>query len=798
MLATLVAYNSRTGPQITTYTYGTTLSDSKIAASTLLRYVDYPDSVGGSDRIAYTYNRQSQRTQFTDQRGCVHNYYYDLLGRLTNDCVTTLGIGVDRAVRQLAVAYEVRGMSNRLTSYDNPSVGSGNVVNDVALAYNSFGQLISDAQSHSGAVVPGTTSQVQYGYADGSSNTIRPTTLTYPNGRVITTSYGTTGGINDSLGRVDGLIDSGTTLVNYSYLGLQTPVQTTYPQPGIQYTLLGSSGGNSPAGDIYWGLDMFGRIIDSRWYNTGTSADIDRIKYGYDRASNRIWRQNPVATAAGAQFDEFYTNDGLERLKSMQRGTLNGSNTAITSPTFAQCWTLDPTGNWRGFNESTTGSAWTTIQSRTANKVNEITGITNTIGGSWATPAYDAAGNMTTMPQPASPGSSYTATYDAWNRLISLSSSGTLVQQNQYDARNFRTVIQTYTRGTLTETWHSYFSSDWRCIEEHTGTSTTAERQFVWGKGYIDDLVCRDRVSERLYALHDANWDVTSIVDTSATVQERYAYSAYGYLSYYSNLFAPRGNSSFTWETLYRGYRFDIEFNLYLVRRRSFHAILGVWTQRDPFVYTDGTSLYTAYFVPNSTDPFGTETYPHDFVGPLRATDDRVKVPCHFTIYVGHNRAVFEMIAADFGSGHFERDIEAMKMEDGKTLTIPYGTSIAGIGCGVRDPKRGRISINDWIVKYYRGRQIDGVPRSADDVIQPDKATKLLREALKTARHAASTAKYRSRCSSVTIRVECDQAYRSYLEEGRWIGFEGEPKEGFQIGDNDRQLCNYSETIKLE
>ena len=60
MLATLVAYNSRTGPQITTYTYGTTLSDSKIAASTLLRYVDYPDSVGGSDRIAYTYtyNRQ--------------------------------------------------------------------------------------------------------------------------------------------------------------------------------------------------------------------------------------------------------------------------------------------------------------------------------------------------------------------------------------------------------------------------------------------------------------------------------------------------------------------------------------------------------------------------------------------------------------------------------------------------------------------------------------------------------------------------------------------------------------------
>jgi hypothetical protein len=137
--------------------------------------------------------------------------------------------------------------------------------------------------------------------------------------------------------------------------------------------------------------DLFGRIVDSRWFNTGTSADLDRIKYGYDRASNRIWRQNPVATAAGAGFDEHYSNDGLQRLKDMQRGTLNGTNTAVASPNFAQCWTLDPTGNWRGFNESTTGSSWTLNQTRTANSVNEITGITNTVGSAWVAPVYDAA-----------------------------------------------------------------------------------------------------------------------------------------------------------------------------------------------------------------------------------------------------------------------------------------------------------------------------------------------------------------------------------------------------------------------
>ena len=345
-LATLVAQNSRTTNQTTTYTYGSVQPASSLTTNTLLQSVDYPDSVGGSDRVSFTYNRQGQRTSVTDQRGCVHTYYYDLLGRLTNDCVPTLGTGVDGAVRQLVAHYEVRGMTTGLMSYDNSAVGSGNIVNDVQMAYNPFGQIISDAQSHSGAVVPGTTPQVQYAYLNGSTNMIRPTTLTYPNGRAVTIGYGTSGGINDACSRVDNLTDSSATLVNYTYLGLATAVQVTYPQPGIQYTLLGSGSGNSPAGDIYWGLDAFSRIIDSRWYKSSSNTDVDRIKYGYDRASNRIWRQNSVATAVGAHFDEFYHNDGLQRLKDMQRGTLNAGNTAITSPTFGQCWTLDPTGNW--------------------------------------------------------------------------------------------------------------------------------------------------------------------------------------------------------------------------------------------------------------------------------------------------------------------------------------------------------------------------------------------------------------------------------------------------------------------
>jgi len=64
--ATLVAENSRTGNQTTTYTYGTTLADSDVATSTLLRAIAYPDSTGPSDRVLFTYNRRGQRRTTTD------------------------------------------------------------------------------------------------------------------------------------------------------------------------------------------------------------------------------------------------------------------------------------------------------------------------------------------------------------------------------------------------------------------------------------------------------------------------------------------------------------------------------------------------------------------------------------------------------------------------------------------------------------------------------------------------------------------------------------------------------------
>ena len=69
---------------------------------------------------------------------------YDKLGRLQHDRVTTLGSGVDGTVRRITRSYEVRGLLQNLTSYDNATAGSGTVVNDVQYAYNGFIQLATE------------------------------------------------------------------------------------------------------------------------------------------------------------------------------------------------------------------------------------------------------------------------------------------------------------------------------------------------------------------------------------------------------------------------------------------------------------------------------------------------------------------------------------------------------------------------------------------------------------------------------------------------------------------------------
>ena len=133
-----------------------------------------------------------------------------------------------------------------------------------------------------GAVNTSTTPEVQYAYTEmsGGQNNSRPTSMTYPNGRVIDYVYNS--GLDSAISRLSAIADDsrhpGTTLESYPYLGLDTIVEWDHPQTGVNLTYIqqpGETGANTDGGDQYTGLDRFGRVIDQNWVNT-TTGDLDR------------------------------------------------------------------------------------------------------------------------------------------------------------------------------------------------------------------------------------------------------------------------------------------------------------------------------------------------------------------------------------------------------------------------------------------------------------------------------------------------------------------------------------------
>ena len=165
--------------------------------------------------------------------------------------------------------------------------------------------------------------------------------------------------------------------------------------------------------------------------------------------------------------------------------SLNGTETAITDPQFAQCWTLDETGNWKNFRQDDNGDdTWNLNQTRTANGVNEITGITASTGPVWAEPVYNKNGNMTSIPRTPAPNpdwanftadqwssftpdqwsnlevaNDFTATYDAWNRLVKLTDPTGTVAEYQYDGRNYRITKTEFADGVAGSPHHYYYNN---------------------------------------------------------------------------------------------------------------------------------------------------------------------------------------------------------------------------------------------------------------------------------------------------------------------------------------------------
>jgi RHS repeat-associated protein len=534
-----------------------------------------------------------------DQAGLVHTYSFDARGRQIADEVTSWGSStVDQTIKQLTTGYDARGLVVSAKSF-----GTGpTLVNSVAFVHNGWRQLAEETQSHEG----GTPRTIVYGYATGGANTIRRTSMTYPSGQssAPVLNYIYTGTHANELSRVSAIRDGGTDIISYKWLGVGKPVDINYNVPATHLSY-------GTAADHYAGLDRFGRPISVPWLKDGSPALV-HAQYRYDRISNRQWRRDAAAHAAGvATEDQWYEYDGLYQVGEFQRGTLSGSYpnfSGITPVAQNQDWNYDALGNWLGFQNNAVN------QTRQFNKVNEITSINGPSGV--VTPLYDPVGNMTTMPAVSNWTTAQALKWDAWNRLVKVSEASIMIAEYSYDAL-FRRVTKTAS-GNIRR---FYYNDQWQILEEYLGSSANPHMRYWYGLRDMNDIARRQRYSsgttlqDDLYALRET-MNVVALVDSSGSVQHRMAYDAFGNTRFLTSAFAASSNAA-DWNLLFHGHYRDADTGLYQMRFRHYHPNLGVWLSRDPIGEEGGMNLISLV----GSDPIqyidflGQDRFVHDIGG---------------------------------------------------------------------------------------------------------------------------------------------------------------------------------------
>jgi RHS repeat-associated protein len=565
--------------QVTAYVYNDD-HNAALATTTV-----YPDSASSTDVVTVAHHLDGSVKHRIDQRGVKIAYTYDDARRVTYESASGEGdtldnLDVDDSVQSIGRAYDDLGRITGVTSYGGVD-GGGAVVNQIAYVYNpSHGRLAETKLSHSGAV-GGSTPKVTYTYDTSTDNgqwsdALRPFLVYLPtlgsNARIeyFTQDSGT---IRDRMnllgytaiydGDLDGVSTSRVHTVYPEFTGSGRLV-TAYSSSSLTYGVNAKLSYYGSSGD-YSAWDRWGRVTRQEWKQGSTT--LDRFDYAYDNAGNRTSRSVP-GDVSGDQ-DQAYGYDGLHRLRSSEQSTASDDKS----------WDLDQLGNWEGYTYGATA------QTRSHNEANELETISN-----WADPAYDDAGNMTSIPKPKDLANSFGAKYDAWNRLTQL--DGGTTASYQYDGLGRRIVR---TEGATTKRF--YYNERWQVLVEADGADD-AQAIYSHHPHYIDAVAVRMTPTGDHFYLHDALFNVTALVErASEDVVERYAYNPYGEAtvldaSYAADSATGDGLSDVGNEKLYTGRRIDPSTGFQINRNRYYNQQLGRWISRDPAGYEEKENLY--------------------------------------------------------------------------------------------------------------------------------------------------------------------------------------------------------------
>ena len=218
----------------------------------------------------------------------------------------------------------------------------------------------------------------------------------------------------------------------------------------------------------------------------------------------------------------------------------------------------------------------------TVNNVNQYTSVLCD-SASLRETIYDTDGNLTND-------GVFSYSYNAENRLVSVSSNEIVLVANQYDHKGRRIRKTTPTSET------TFLYDDWNLIyEREIAGATTNETFYYWGKDFSGTLQGAGGVGGLLYLKcngtiyvphADVMGNILRYTDTAGNIVASYTYDAFGATISQSGTMCDVFRHRFS--TKY----YDIETGLYYYGYRFYSPSLMRWLNRDPIEEDGGRNIY--------------------------------------------------------------------------------------------------------------------------------------------------------------------------------------------------------------
>lgn len=138
-----------------------------------------------------------------------------------------------------------------------------------------------------------------------------------------------------------------------------------------------------------------------------------------------------------------------------------------------------------------------------------------------------------------------------------------------------------------------YVQNDQQALADYTAGTVAGRPTYndVFAS-FIDEPVVRDGSGGLRYYHRNQQYSVTALADSSGTITERYAYTAYGQPAFFDGSGTAISASAEDNRYTYTGREWDDDLGLYHYRARMYDAVAGRFCSRDPIRYEGDFNLY--------------------------------------------------------------------------------------------------------------------------------------------------------------------------------------------------------------